>query len=214
MSYLEDFVNSVNYLPGEVTRSLELIKHLDEKAKASMDCTSNLSDEYFSSLKKEGGNSENPEVLQKVRKSFQNAMNLSEEKVVISKQMLDLVDYHISKLKQDLEAYKREIYSEAENGDDKPNKKIKIEKNMMSLDMELSMYMDNDIQDGFELQAEENKTYCYCNKGSYGEMIECEGDKCERGWFHVECVGLNSLPSGSWFCKDCTEEKKKILEKH
>ena len=37
--------------------------------------------------------------------------------------------------------------------------------------------MDENLQDGFDVQNDENKTYCYCNKGSYGEMIECEGPK-------------------------------------
>jgi hypothetical protein len=37
--------------------------------------------------------------------------------------------------------------------------------------------------------------YCYCNGVSYGEMVGCDSDTCEREWFHLECVGLKSAPS-------------------
>ena len=89
-----------------------------------------------------------------------------------------MVDFHIGKLKQDLDAYKREISAENENLEDKVNKKIKIDKNLaMNLDMD-PIYMDNpDMPDEYDMQGDENKTYCYCNKGSYGEMIECENSK-------------------------------------
>ena len=37
-------------------------------------------------------------------------------------------------------------------------------------------------------------TYCYCNGVSYGEMVGCDADDCEREWFHLECVGLKVAP--------------------
>ena len=179
MSYLEEFVGSINYLPGEVCRSLELIKLLDETSKSCTEQFTAQSSEYFSSLRKEqGGYLENTELLQGIRNKHQSALSLSEEKVAISKQMLDMVEYHIAKLKVDLDSYKREIYADLDNEEGKPMKKQKTEKNMnLSLDLDLSMYAENDLQDGFDMQADINKTYCYCNKPSYGEMIECEGQK-------------------------------------
>jgi hypothetical protein len=39
--------------------------------------------------------------------------------------------------------------------------------------------------------------YCYCNQVSYGEMVACDGDGCEREWFHLECVGLKVAPKGN-----------------
>jgi Chromatin remodeling protein, contains PhD zinc finger len=180
MSYLEEFITSINYLPGEVCRSLELIKLLDEKSKASIEDFSNLSADYFSSIKKEtqGSYSENTDLLNIIRKKHEDSLSFAEEKVAISKQLIDMVDFHIGKLKQDLDAYKREISAENENLEDKVNKKIKIDKNLaMNLDMD-PIYMDNpDMPDEYDMQGDENKTYCYCNKGSYGEMIECENSK-------------------------------------
>lgn len=219
MSYLEEFVNSVNYLPGEVCRSLELIRLLDDKAKSCTDEFTTLSSEYFSSLKKEQGIfTENTDLLLIIKSKQQKALNLSEEKIAVSKQLLDMIDFHISKLKQDLESYNREISAVNDNPEEKGTKKPKIEKTC-PIDDGMGIYIDNmDMQENFEMQGDENRAYCYCGKGSYGEMIECEGAKvkdmqCKREWFHMECVGLTTLPGGSWFCDDCLEEKKKAGSK-
>lgn len=53
------------------------------------------------------------------------------------------------------------------------------------------------------VQSEEEPTYCYCNQVSYGEMVACDGDDCEREWFHLACVNLSAPPKGSWFCDAC-----------
>lgn len=45
--------------------------------------------------------------------------------------------------------------------------------------------------------------YCYCQKGSFGEMVGCDGTECEREWFHLGCIGLSALPKGQWFCEEC-----------
>ena len=174
MSYLEDFVNSVNYLPGEVCRQLELLKLLDEKAKTSSEESQAMSIEYFSTLKKEQGNIlENTELLASIRSRHQKTLNYAEEKVAISKQLLDMIEFHLPKLKQDLDTYKKEISAENEIADEKIQKKIKLEKTSSLFDNE--MFMDNEMEG--EIHGEDNKTYCYCGKVSYGEMIECEGPK-------------------------------------
>lgn len=51
--------------------------------------------------------------------------------------------------------------------------------------------------------------YCYCNQVSYGEMVGCDGDDCQREWFHLPCTGLATLPRGKWYCDDCKLKKKK-----
>jgi hypothetical protein len=73
--------------------------------------------------------------------------------------------------------------------------------------------------------------YCICDDVSYGDMISCDNNvspltsvpyqqftlqnsfmltkksKCEKEWFHLECVGMNqhSLPGRrmKWYCPDC-----------
>ncbi|KAI0756380.1 hypothetical protein C8Q80DRAFT_1128260 [Daedaleopsis nitida] len=59
-----------------------------------------------------------------------------------------------------------------------------------------------------EPDAEDNRVYCKCNTISYGEMIGCDGEDCEKEWFHLACVGLSSTPAGSWYCEQCTEKRR------
>ena len=60
------------------------------------------------------------------------------------------------------------------------------------------------VQDGEDssMQGEEDEDdgpgqerYCYCDGVSYGEMVGCDGDNCEREWFHLNCVGLSRAPA-------------------
>ncbi|KAF1823309.1 uncharacterized protein K489DRAFT_317974, partial [Dissoconium aciculare CBS 342.82] len=60
--------------------------------------------------------------------------------------------------------------------------------------------------------APNEPTYCLCGDVSWGTMIACDNEEeCEGGeWFHLECVGLTSLPPrrGKWFCPECVGRKK------
>ncbi|KAI9821456.1 MAG: hypothetical protein M1832_003302 [Thelocarpon impressellum] len=79
---------------------------------------------------------------------------------------------------------------------------------------------DDDDDDGSEPR------YCYCNQVSYGEMVACDADDCEREWFHLDCVGLAKAPTkngelvldmwlrthadrgggtAKWYCDKCKE---------
>ncbi|KZT03574.1 uncharacterized protein LAESUDRAFT_761908 [Laetiporus sulphureus 93-53] len=47
--------------------------------------------------------------------------------------------------------------------------------------------------------------YCFCNQVSYGEMVACDREGCEREWFHLGCVDLKEAPpkDKEWFCRVC-----------
>ncbi|OHW91531.1 PHD-finger domain-containing protein [Colletotrichum incanum] len=47
--------------------------------------------------------------------------------------------------------------------------------------------------------------YCDCNRVSFGEMIACDNDNCDKEWFHLECVGMTHIPARTtkWYCPDC-----------
>lgn len=46
--------------------------------------------------------------------------------------------------------------------------------------------------------------YCYCRRGFYGEMIQC--DNCDT-WFHFGCVGVTEAPGVNerWMCPECNQ---------
>lgn len=68
-----------------------------------------------------------------------------------------------------------------------------------------SMQVEEDEDDG-----PGQERYCYCEEVSYGEMVGCDGDNCEREWFHLECVGLSRAPAknAKWYCDECKEKVK------
>lgn len=60
--------------------------------------------------------------------------------------------------------------------------------------------------------------YCYCRQPSFGFMVGCDNDECEREWYHLSCLEnrgeltravLQSLEDDrkKWFCKDCRAAK-------
>jgi len=53
----------------------------------------------------------------------------------------------------------------------------------------------------------DDRTYCFCDRVSYGEMIACDDDNCEREWFHLGCIGLTQPPQGEWHCDACKNKK-------
>ena len=58
-------------------------------------------------------------------------------------------------------------------------------------------------EDGSSMQGDEDEDpeseprYCYCNGVSFGEMVACDMDGCEREWFHLTCVGMTKPPKQS-----------------
>lgn len=52
--------------------------------------------------------------------------------------------------------------------------------------------------------------YCVCGDVSWGTMIACDNDDCEKEWFHLTCIGLSELPPRrtKWYCPDCRKKLK------
>ncbi|CAP94271.1 hypothetical protein E8E15_006979 [Penicillium rubens] len=61
-------------------------------------------------------------------------------------------------------------------------------------------------EDGVLEQIDANEPrYCLCGDVSFGTMICCENQDCDREWFHLDCVGLTEVPSrtAKWYCPQC-----------
>jgi len=64
--------------------------------------------------------------------------------------------------------------------------------------------VDDEIDPDDEEVEENEPRYCYCNEVSYGEMVACDNEECEKQWFHLRCAGLKEAPtSAKWYCDDC-----------
>ncbi|KAG7099884.1 hypothetical protein E1B28_001685 [Marasmius oreades] len=65
----------------------------------------------------------------------------------------------------------------------------------------------NEPDDGEADPETDDKPYCFCNRVSFGEMIACDSKDCEIEWFHLNCVALEAVPTGTWFCDTCKNKK-------
>lgn len=60
------------------------------------------------------------------------------------------------------------------------------------------------VSEDEEVDEQDDRTYCYCNQPSFGEMVGCENSDCPREWFHIQCLGLKTVPSEEhWYCPEC-----------
>mmetsp|Transcript_8691 Transcript_8691/g.16974 ORF Transcript_8691/g.16974 Transcript_8691/m.16974 type:complete len:198 (+) Transcript_8691:2396-2989(+) len=194
MSYLDDYLASIKYLPSEVTRSLELIGDLDGKIKKLSDELEKMKVTFF----KYKGDSELRVRIEEVQKEVGD---LTDEKIVIVKQLCEAVIKHKQRLEQDLTMLDRTLKN-VNLQEDTTAKRRKDERS--TEDFNLSYYVSDFPAEEFPGQDAETRKYCICNQESYGNMVECDNKHCEREWFHYECVGLNSPPRGQWYCPDCS----------
>ncbi|KAG8901259.1 hypothetical protein FRB99_005449 [Tulasnella sp. 403] len=54
----------------------------------------------------------------------------------------------------------------------------------------------------------DERTYCYCDRVSFGEMIGCDDENCNREWFHLSCLNMSAPPKGEWFCNECRARRE------
>lgn len=54
-------------------------------------------------------------------------------------------------------------------------------------------------------QAHMEPIYCVCGQVAFGEMIACDGEHCDRDWFHLRCFG-RLVEYGKWLCPDCVKK--------
>lgn len=53
------------------------------------------------------------------------------------------------------------------------------------------------------------KKYCICDRPAFGRMLGCDGQGCEKQWFHLRCLGLSEAPKAEfWFCAGCVRRRQ------
>ncbi|KAL0931868.1 phd finger domain-containing protein [Colletotrichum truncatum] len=80
-------------------------------------------------------------------------------------------------------------------------KKKRAQKKEKGQPIEIELEEDDD---GNVIDPNEPR-YCDCNRVSFGDMIACDNDNCDKEWFHLECVGMATIPARTtkWYCPDC-----------
>ena len=67
-------------------------------------------------------------------------------------------------------------------------------------------------EDTSAIKGENNKDsvekwyYCQSVEEEGMPMIYCDNNYCSISCFQFDCLGLNKIPSGDWYCPDCRYE--------
>lgn len=89
--------------------------------------------------------------------------------------------------------------------------------------------VEEDEENDHDPDDPDEPKYCYCGRGSYGQMIACDNENCEKEWFHLGCTGLKTAPGENgefqslrqssrpetnlwtvkWYCNDCDPKMRK-----
>ena len=58
-----------------------------------------------------------------------------------------------------------------------------------------------------------DEVWCFCRCEESGEMIGCDDEQCNIKWFHMDCLRIDKVPKGKWFCPECSKRKRSRLGK-
>lgn len=106
--YLENCLDSLEALPGELRRNFTLMHDLDVKNRSMLQDIDAASDEYLRKAR-ELSTSQKASEMEKIQKMFRKAKDHGEEKVNIAIQTYEMVDKHIRRLDSDLAKFEAEM---------------------------------------------------------------------------------------------------------
>lgn len=113
--YLEHYLDSLENLPVELERNLNLMRDLNSRAQDLMVTIDELGDEFFDSVKARKDAESRSSLLNDINSRFSTVKEYSDDKVQLSVQTYELVDKHIRRLDADLAKFEAEIRSRNSN---------------------------------------------------------------------------------------------------
>ncbi|KAI8973039.1 hypothetical protein BDB01DRAFT_450314 [Pilobolus umbonatus] len=223
----EDYVESLQNLPSEIDQNMHELRRMDEEFQIEYrEIYTKHRRAYNKQHKLNNYHKSNTFNLTSSRlqleKDYRLAVQKQDQKIDLTKRMYDLVSRHIERI--DSQMAKSDI-SEADWMGARKGDSWKMEdllRKRASPHHEsvrkriLHSSRPNPALGGLlpELEIDPNEPkYCYCNQVSFGDMVACDGENCEKEWFHYACVGLSEPPVGKWYCQDCAKDevyRKKI----
>jgi inhibitor of growth protein 4 len=92
-TYLESFLESVDDLPNDLQRKLQLIRELDEQSQGLVESIEKSAEDYMQ-LRKKPKQTEDAGMLRQIRKDQKTVVDLGDEKVALAVQVYELVCFH------------------------------------------------------------------------------------------------------------------------
>jgi hypothetical protein len=219
----DEFIESLESLPIDLSRNLRLLRELDDKSLSLKSECSTIATKY-QQIK---SHDDKYNLIQTLNDLQSRRLLHADEKITLANQAYEMVEKHIRRLDDVLEELaaqpqiipannrkkKRTISS---NDDLNSNKKRrKIEKPLNQVQNKTSIKKKEQEMtkvepvglDLFPIDPYEPR-YCTCNQVSFGRMIACDNPQCQIEWFHFACVKLEEEPKGKWFCEKCRPKTK------
>ena len=136
-TYLEEFLESIQTLPAEIKRNLDLMRELDGAFNKMKSHLATMHESYLKQAKKRHQNNalhdpvqmvEASKALEEIRKIERSCSDKAQEKVAIAMQTYDAVDRHINRLDNKLRQFEGELRSQGEFKDDTGSGAMKVDK--------------------------------------------------------------------------------------
>lgn len=212
----EDYVESLQNLPFEIDQNMQELRRMDEEFQRLRE-TYMKNKKIYTKICKTDNQPDNNLTVSKnqIDRDYRLAVQKQDQKIDLTKRMYDLVSRHIERIdsqmvKNDIgndwmgrKTYEQDSWKNVERKRALPcsNRKRKAVPSFRA-----NIGDQNGMLPVFDIDPNEPK-YCFCGQVSFGDMVACDGENCEKEWFHYACVGLYEPPVGKWYCSDCATEE-------
>ncbi|CAF4063246.1 unnamed protein product, partial [Rotaria magnacalcarata] len=215
----DEFIESLESLPIDLSRNLRLLRELDDKSLSLKSECSTIATKYQDSKSHDDKYS----IIQTLNDLQSRRLLHANEKITLANQAYEMVEKHIRRLDDVLEELanqpqvnsttnrkkKRTTSSHDDVNSNKKRRKQDKPLNQVQNKTSIKNKEHHDINkvepvglDLFPIDPYEPR-YCICNQVSFGRMIACDNPHCQIEWFHFACVKLEEEPKGKWFCQQC-----------
>ncbi|KAI8596081.1 hypothetical protein EDD21DRAFT_389387 [Dissophora ornata] len=210
--FLEEYIESLENLPSEVQQGLQELGRADEQYFELRESYRGHWKKYIKLAKRSTVPvSEDPNLVQSriaIEKEYCAAIRKVDQKIDHASKLYELINRQIVRLDEEtqrlgidlqdpVEVKKANLDVASASRDRKSQKgPISAPRSSPSGRKRGSGAIAMDIDPNEPL-------YCFCQQVSFGDMVGCDNDSCDKEWFHYGCVGLTEPPIGKWYCANC-----------
>lgn len=231
----EDYLETLHNLPSEMDQNMHELRTMDEEFQKLRETYTKHRRSYTKQTRPPANSpattpvSPSPPPMNlvasrlQIEKEYKVAMQKQDHKIDLAMRMYDLISRHIERLDSQITksgvagadwiGTKKEVLTDEKLFMDYGVSNKRPHGLVPSASRKRTSHSSrpNPNQSGADgvpdLDIDPNEpTYCYCNQVSFGDMVACDSESCEREWFHYQCVGLVEPPAGKWYCDDCLED--------
>ncbi|KAG1087086.1 hypothetical protein G6F42_020742 [Rhizopus arrhizus] len=206
----EDYVESLQNLPSEIDQNMHELRSMDEEFQRIVVANNSNASSTSTSPTTPTPSMSLSSARSQLEKDYALAVQKQDQKIDLTKRMYDLVTRHIERIdsqmaKSDISdmewmggAARKNLTEDTSWKFDRkrpsPHGAISVRKSRTLHSSRPNPAIEqNGTLPEIDIDPNEPK-YCYCNQVSFGDMVACDGDNCEKEWFHYTCVGLAYPP--------------------